>query len=390
MADYLVKEESLISIADAIREKTGEIAELAFPEDYIIKINDLASSSSEEIPSNGKDWVQSNISNITFNDIHGNGTLWIACSDNGLYYSEDGKTWSQTNITNGVFYRTNYANGTWVASGEENLYYSTDGINWNSSNYYSSTTSDQNIEYHNGYWGYLNYDMSEFYFSSDGISWETEGGAYPSTVYYNEDLGKWVGFEYVSTFRTNVYTSPHGGGWTSEGTIMGSDVIDFNIFYNANGMTIASSSISYTDSALWYSTDGLNFEQGTLPIGIIINKIFYANGLWVALTGNDEGIFYSTDGITWTQSPMNTGSFTSIYYENFMWIAGSTEGIYYSTDGINWTQSTGITSSVEDVYCDSSIWVAATDSTGLYYSDSWTDSMKETYDSIPNGDEVSY
>ena len=41
MADYLVREESLISIADAIREKIGEAAELSFPEDYIIKINDL-------------------------------------------------------------------------------------------------------------------------------------------------------------------------------------------------------------------------------------------------------------------------------------------------------------------------------------------------------------
>ena len=48
MANYLVKEESLISIADAIREKTGETAELSFPADFIVKINDLASGSNGE------------------------------------------------------------------------------------------------------------------------------------------------------------------------------------------------------------------------------------------------------------------------------------------------------------------------------------------------------
>lgn len=52
MANYLVKEESLISIADAIREGAGETTELAFPEDFIIKINDLVNSSSGEGSSN--------------------------------------------------------------------------------------------------------------------------------------------------------------------------------------------------------------------------------------------------------------------------------------------------------------------------------------------------
>lgn len=48
MADYFVKEESLIAVADAIREKTGETAELSFPADFILRINALNSNSEQE------------------------------------------------------------------------------------------------------------------------------------------------------------------------------------------------------------------------------------------------------------------------------------------------------------------------------------------------------
>lgn len=413
MADYLVKEESLIAVADAIREKTGETAELSFPEDYIIKINDLANAS-DEIPSNGKEWIQSNISNITFNCVYNANNLWVAGTDEGIYYSEDGKTWTKSSsLSSSSIYSIYYGNGIWVAATDMSLCYSENGKDW--------TRSPDSIETHNdvyyaeGYWVSVA-DDDMIHYSTDGKNWEESYlitstyescmGSNLGTIRYGD--GMWVAISKECNYsnpkyRTLLYTTtnsspehflgigePNTSGYYNNTSFDDGETL--NDIYYANGAWVAASPV--TTNGLYHIVLGnhnsnITITKCTIDVPSGFNCVYNANDLWVAGSiGN--GLYYSQDGITWIQSPMNTSSFTSIYYENFMWVAGSTEGIYYSTDGINWAQSTGITSSVKDVYCDGGIWVAGTDSDGLYYSNSWTSAMREVYESISDGDEVNY
>ena len=61
------------------------------------------------------------------------------------------------------------------------------------------------------------------------------------------------------------------------------------------------------------------------------NTATYANGIWVAGSGN-RGLYYSQDGITWTQSNLTSGIFNTATYANGIWVAssGSSRGLYYS------------------------------------------------------------
>ena len=58
--------------------------------------------------------------------VHYSNGLWVAASGvrNGLYYSTDGKVWVQSNITSDSFNSIYYSNGIWVAGGYGVLYYS--------------------------------------------------------------------------------------------------------------------------------------------------------------------------------------------------------------------------------------------------------------------------
>lgn len=427
MADYLVKEESLISIANAIREKTGETASLSFPEDYIIKINDLANAS-DEVPPNGKEWIQSHISNMTFRNIHSDNGLWVACSENGLYYSENGITWAPSNVTSGVYNSAYYGNGLWVAGGTDcGLWYSSDGKAWTQSSITTDTCND--VYYAEGYWeddiggtyseGYWVATVgSGILYSTDGTTWEfvtlttpeftniTDARGIFGKVRYGG--GHWIAISKEcqdssvnSVYGTAYFTSDgdvEGGFWRECYLYTGdyaSKVFDryetLNDVHYAEGLWVLAGPKS-TGGLYYVDDENVNYGDwytATMDVPSGFNCAYKGNGLWVA-GAIDNGIYYSQDGMTWTQSAMKTGSFTSIYYENFMWIAGSTNGIYYSEDGMNWTQSTGITSTVKDVYCDGNIWVAGTNSDGLYYSNSWTPTMREVYESIPDGDEVSY
>ena len=76
----------------------------------------------------GMTWTQSNITVGKFKNthsIHNDNGIWVAASiDDGIYYSIDGKTWTQSNIETGQFNNVYNANGIWVATSNNGLYYS--------------------------------------------------------------------------------------------------------------------------------------------------------------------------------------------------------------------------------------------------------------------------
>ena len=79
----------------------------------------------------GKNWSQSNITSGLFSYLYNSNGIWVACGNEGLYYSIDGKNWSQSNITNEKFSSVYNANGIWAAAGDSGLYYS---VSWEPDN----------------------------------------------------------------------------------------------------------------------------------------------------------------------------------------------------------------------------------------------------------------
>ena len=83
---------------------------------------------------------------------------------------------------------------------------------------------------------------------------------------------------------------------------------------------------------------------------------------------NENDVWNSIDGINWTQTTASAGWFgryyyTSLVYDNKMWVLGGTNGInnlndvWYSTDGINWSQITA-----------NAGWLARSNHTSLVYN----------------------
>ena len=61
--------------------------------------------------------------------------------------------------------------------------------------------------------------------------------------------------------------------------------------------------------------------------------VYYANGVWVAGSYSDTGLWYSTDGQHWLQSDKKDNDFHTVYYANGVWVAcsGSDTGLWYSS-----------------------------------------------------------
>ena len=67
--------------------------------------------------------------------------------------------------------------------------------------------------------------------------------------------------------------------------------------------------------------------------------VYYANGVWVACSYSNTGLWYSTDGQHWLQSDKKDNSFDTVYYANGVWVAcswsgsdsGSGKGLWYSS-----------------------------------------------------------
>ena len=77
---------------------------------------------------NGLDWVQSNITSGSSQDlIYANGVWLCRSSDDGSFYSADGKTWESLDINT---YAPSYVNGLWICSSGSYVCYSEDGKTW--------------------------------------------------------------------------------------------------------------------------------------------------------------------------------------------------------------------------------------------------------------------
>ncbi len=123
--------------------------------------------------------------------------------------------------------------------------------------------------------------------------------------------------------------------WT-EGTISDTNRDWYSVCYgNDKFVAVASNTNVFA-----YSTDGITWKEGNLPVNAEWSSICYGNGKFVAV-GSSNVFAYSTDGINWTNSVISdtSRSWYSVCYGNGKYVAVASNSIFaYSTDGITWTE----------------------------------------------------
>lgn len=112
-------------------------------------------------------------------------------------------------------------------------------------------------------------------------------------------------------------------------------------------------------------TGQYDWKQSNLPSAAY--TIMYADGMWVAAT--TDAMYYSTDGITWEQGESPSGKYSSIGYGDGRWIAWSSNKTFcYSDDGKAWTLGTNVSNrSADEVVYGNGVWYG-TSFGGLIYS----------------------
>ena len=148
--------------------------------------------------------------------------------------------------------------------------------------------------------------------------------------------GKFVA---VAMNNSNTFAySTDGINWT-EGTMPSSHDWDSVCYGNGKFVAVAMNN----SNTFAYSTDGINWTKGTMPSIQTWGSVCYGNGKFVAVAEQSNVFAYSTDGINWTQGTMpSSHRWTSVCYGNGKFVAGSLSSnvFAYSTDGITWTEGT--------------------------------------------------
>lgn len=300
----LAKKQDSITVSGLLKGNGTTISAAIAETDYMVPPNGGTIGQILKKTETGTEWadesgaadaVQSNLdTHVNNNDIH--------------VTSEEKSAWNESILiandiiqlpTSSYWCSIAYGNGIFVAVNKANTYaYSYDGLIWNESTL--PISHGYAVCYANGIFVVTGYGNSIAY-SVDGFNWS------------------------VSTAPSNTK------GWNS-------------IAYG-NGAFVAVSKPN-SNMAL-YSTDGMTWQQTTMPSSKSWSSVTYGNGKFVAVAeGNSSVAAYSTDGITWIQTNMPTSAYwMSVTYGNGKFVAvtygsdGSTVSAY-SEDGITWTQAT--------------------------------------------------
>lgn len=122
----------------------------------------------------------------------------------------------------------------------------------------------------------------------------------------------------TSGFVLNVVTTLDTSSW--KGVVYG------------DGKYVA---VNYENFA--YSTDGINWTYGTLPISA--SGIAYGNGMYCAYGYSDTNVCYSTDGINWNTASTNYNSNKfSIYFLNDKFFISAGYAILSSSNCTSWSK----------------------------------------------------
>ena len=157
--------------------------------------------------------------------------------------------------------------------------------------------------------------------------------------------GRFVAIGYRGDYR--MMYSGDGINWTL--TYAPDTTVNYIDITYGGGMYVA---ISNSGSNSYYSTDGINWNSGSLG-NTMMYSVTYGNGKFVAV-GMYGYTYYSTDAITWTSGTTTFGysaaTLTSVIYADGKFVAVGGDGnssnrkgeIWYSYDGMSWNLAEGV------------------------------------------------
>ena len=177
-----------------------------------------------------------------------------------------------------------------------------------------------------------------FYIGTDhGLYSSTDGNNFKKIVanygsYYGEKLSS------IFAYKNKIYMTNSYGTFIYNITDFSCDFEDYKYYKIYNNILYAG-----TNSSLYKSTDGSNFEQINGISGYVNSLLVYNNTIYV---GTNSGLYKSTDGNSFEQINGTSGwvywTYSLLVYNNTIYV-GNDSGLYKSTDGSNFEQinSTG-------------------------------------------------
>ena len=336
----------------------------------------------------GISWTQGNMpsSQLWTSVCYGNGKYIAVASGlnptNIMAYSTNGINWTQGTMPSSQRWSSVcYGNGKFVAVADNTttMAYSTDGISWTNGTMPTNQVWES-ICYGNDKYVAVAYDSRNMAYSTDGISWTN--GTMPSrqiwkSVCYGN--GKYVA---VASNTTIAYLPDSEFDLLKfkESSVSASSSRTLQSVCYGNGKYVA---VVYNSTTMAYSTDGISWTEGTMPISRQWFSVCYGNDKFVAVALGTNIMAYSTDGISWTQGTILSSSRTwrSVCYGNdkYIAVAYDTTTMAYSTDGISWTQGNMPISQQWSSVCygnDKFVAIANNSTTTMAYSTdgiSWTE-----------------
>jgi len=257
------------------------------------------------------------------------GITWVLRSDGGAT-SGSGISFSVGLVyTGGKF----FALGGFGQSGV-----STNGVDWSVVSGYWGLNSSAGIAY--GASKYVGVGWDQFgsdqniFTSTDGLNWtprHSGSGSYLVDVAYGAGLFVALG---AGSESGHSYTSPTGTTWTKRNIPTGGTHISFY-----NGIFI----ITHASGTNLISSDGITWAPIPTSINNKLEKVFYAQGLYMARAGSF--LATSTDGTNWIQYPQplpGTGlatdgarlvtvgkfpDYSNIYYDGFIYYSDPLVGL---------------------------------------------------------------
>ena len=297
------------------------------------------------------------VSMVLCQDItYGNGVyVGVRSSDSNnasaIIYSYDAINWTYSNITFSLSGGNNayaiatvaFGNGVFVAaSGIENIVLtSTDGINWTVR---ACLKAPGKIIFSDNKFVTVPWvntgNVSNGNYSTDGINWTvyTLPVLLGATVVLTYGNGK-----YVAASETLIYQSTDLINWTLATKDANTNVRTMT-YGGGKFMALGVSGDNTSIAKCLYSTNGLTWTTGALPINGTFDKITYGNGVYIGTKIGETVLpsyIVSADGINWTTGNFGVTADGMAYSLNFVtgrfMACGLTGLIYSSSDGTGWT-----------------------------------------------------
>lgn len=338
MVDSTLLDNNLTSIANSIRNKTGNAEALAFPEGFIEAIMGIESGGNVGFP-NGTGWENSNMGRLSTtitgeNTVIRGNNMWVATNEAGenVYTSLDGKMWTAHNLNGGSgnlrISDMAYNKGKYVFATYNGIYYSDDCETWTVSNV---TSSAHTVMYDKVLERWFAGTEDGVCYSEDGITWTAIEAAMGKTAMIQRIRGR----IYCGSADGYFRYSEDGTTWTRINFLFPTAICENDGLMVVVGRKQKLSGII----GIFYSEDGTTWTKTNITSGYF-SCVAFGKGVWV-VGGIDSGLHYSQDGKEWTQSNITSGDFTKVCYANGVFVAGeATEQVlYYSTDGKQWESS---------------------------------------------------